>query len=339
MTKISPIRRLLFILLTLTSLYSTAQQQPTTMNKSQNPLLCDPETGICETPLHKSKSITSTQPITNNKPLTIIYFTDPICSSCWGIEPQLRKLKLEYGHEVTVEYKMGGLLPDWSYNSGGISKPSDVAHHWDEVSLYYQMPIDGDVWLEDPLHSSFPPSIAFKAAQLQDNHLAILFLRELREQVFLKKKNITRWEVIETAAQKVGLDALKLKKDYTTVADSFFKEDLKLAASLGVRGFPTFFIQNKEGKQETIYGSKPYEAYERAIKKLFPTTTSQSYSKQWGELFKTYPTLTAKEFSVLTDQSLSASTNQLKELTKQNVLKELTTKNGSLWSINNVKEK
>lgn len=127
--------------------------------------------------------------------------------------------------------------------------------------------------------------------------------------------------------------------DYNTVADSLFKEDLKLAASLGVRGFPTIFIQNKQGEQETIYGSKPYEAYEHAIKKLLPTVASQSYSKQWEELFKTYPTLTAKEFSILSEQSLAASSEQLKELTKQNLLKELTTKNGSLWSISDIKKK
>ena len=101
------------------------------------------------------------------RPVKIVYFTDPICSSCWGIEPQLRQLKLEYGPYLDIEYRMGGLLPNWSYNSGGISKPSDVAHHWDEVSLHYDMPIDGDVWLEDPLDSSYPPSIAFKAAQIK----------------------------------------------------------------------------------------------------------------------------------------------------------------------------
>jgi hypothetical protein len=55
---------------------------------------------------------------------------------------------------MEVKYRMGGLLTDWSYNNGGISKPSDVAHHWDEVSVYYDMPIDGNVWLEDPLPSS-----------------------------------------------------------------------------------------------------------------------------------------------------------------------------------------
>src|SRR5690554_7679262 len=73
---------------------------------------------------------------------------------------------------------MGGLLPDWNYNSGGISSPKDVAGHWDEVSVHYDMPIDGDLWLEDPLNSSYPPSIAFKAAQMQDEEKAFLFMRD-----------------------------------------------------------------------------------------------------------------------------------------------------------------
>lgn len=124
----------------------------------------------------------------------------------------MRKLKLEYGDQLEVIYKMGSLLPDWSYNSGGISKPSDVAHHWDEVSIYYDMPIDGDVWLEDPLPSSYPPSIACKAAQMQNEDKAILFLREIREMVFLEKKNITKWEHIALAAKKTGLKYRAVKK-------------------------------------------------------------------------------------------------------------------------------
>src|SRR5690606_23094577 len=132
-----------------------------------NPLLCDIETGMCETT--DGKTATSSNIVqAGKKSIKLIYYTDPICSSCWGIEPQLRKLKLEYGNAIKIDYRMGGLLPDWSYNSGGIGKPSDVASHWDEVSAHYDMPIDGDVWLEDPLDSSYPPSIAFKAAQMQD---------------------------------------------------------------------------------------------------------------------------------------------------------------------------
>ena len=181
------------ILLLLTINACQGQQNSTKMDNSNknNPLLCDPEKGICELPTTTSND--SKHAITaQKKAIKIVYYTDPIFSSCWGIEPQLRKLKLEYGNDIEIEYRMGGLLPDWSYNSGGISKPSDVAGHWDEVSKYYDMPIDGDVWLEDPLNSSYPPSIAFKAAQMQDLDKAVLFLRSMRELLFLQKKNITK---------------------------------------------------------------------------------------------------------------------------------------------------
>lgn len=271
----------------------------------------------------------------NKKPVKIIYYTDPICSSCWGIEPQLRKLKLEYGNNIEVEYRMGGLLPNWSYNSGGISKPSDVAHHWDEVSVYYDMPIDGNVWLEDPLPSSYPPSIAFKAAQMQDNEKAILFLREIREMVFLQKKNITKWEHLEFAGKKVGLDTVKFKADYEGKAKELFEEDLKLGRELGVRGFPTIFFTDTAGNKEIVYGSKPYAFYETSVLKLCPTAVKSEYSKNWETLFTKYPSLTAKEFSELSGTPRTESEKLLNDLVTKGELEKYTTKNGSIWTRKN----
>lgn len=314
---------------------SSCQSQTQTKMKSKhiNPLLCDIETGMCEmlAGVEKDSAVNVVQP--TQKPVKVIYYTDPICSSCWGIEPQLRKLKLEYGNTIEIEYRMGGLLPDWSYNSVGISKPSDVAHHWDEVSVYYDMPIDGDVWLEDPLHSSYPPSIAFKAAQLQSNEKAILFLREIREMVFLQKKNITKWEHLKAAAKKVSLNIEQLKSDYEGKAKDRFQEDLKLGKELGVRGFPTMFFVDKKGNKELVYGAKPYSFYEVAVLKLAPAPSKNKYRKDWEDLFARYPTLTAKEFSELSGIPRNGSAHLLDELTAKEKLYKLNTKNGSLWKL------
>lgn len=305
------------------------QSQTKKEMENNNLLICDPVEGICGIPDSTTKTEITAQ--STEKPIKVIYFTDPICSSCWGIEPQLRKLKLEYGNSLEIEYRMGGLLPDWSYNSGGISKPSDVGHHWDEVSIYYDMPIDGDVWLEDPLHSSFPPSIAFKAAQIQDEEKAVVFLREIREMVFLQKKNIAKWEHIETAAKKVGLDAEQLKKDYEGKAKTLFEEDLKLAKSYGVRGFPTIFFLDNTGNKEIVYGSKPYALYKTSVLKLHSSATKNEYSKNWEALFAKYHSLTAKEFAELSETPRAESEKQLNELVTKGHLEKLTTKNGSIW--------
>lgn len=296
-----------------------------------NPLLCNPETGLCEMPGSGNEKLASIEVQPNTKPVKVIYFTDPICSTCWGIEPQLRKLKLEYGDSIEIEYRMGGLLPDWSYNSGGISKPSDVAHHWDEVSAYYDMPIDGDVWLEDPLDSSYPPSIAFKAAQLQDHEKSILFLRAIREMVFMEKKNITKWEHLELAAKNVGLDVAKLKSDFDGQAKADFEADLKVARGYGVRGFPSLFFEAASGAKEFVYGAKPYAYYEMAVLKLFPNAEKTVYSKSWESLFNTYNSFTAKEFTELAGISRNQSEQLLKRLVLKRSLEKLTTKNGSIW--------
>jgi predicted DsbA family dithiol-disulfide isomerase len=300
-----------------------------------NPLLCDIETGMCETTGDTSDTTTNNKVQSTKKSVKLIYYTDPICSSCWGIEPQLRKLKLEYGDAIEIDYRMGGLLPDWSYNSGGIGKPSDVASHWDEVSAHYDMPIDGDLWLEDPLDSSYPPSIAFKAAQMQDGEKAMLFLREMREMVFLKKKNISKWEHLVTAAKNVNLDVAQLKTDFEGKAKKLFEEDLKLGRELGVRGFPTIFVVDDAGNKEIVYGTRPYAFYEMAILKSNQNATKSEYRKDWETLFSKYPTLTAKEFSELSGNPRTESERMLNELSDNGKLEKFTTKNGSIWTVKN----
>ena len=305
------------------------------MQEQKNLLMCDPETGICEIPTNSDEPATQSTIKATEKSIKIIYYTDPICSSCWGIEPQLRKLKLEYGNSFEIEYKMGGLLKDWSYNSGGISKPSDVAHHWDEVSAYYDMPIDGDIWLTDPLSSSYPPSIAFKAAAIQDNEKAILFLRILKEMVFLEKKNITKWEYLEAATTKVELNILQFKADYEGNAIELFNADLQLGRQLGVRGFPTLFFTNESGQTEMVYGTKPYEIYENALLKLNPKAIKTNYDKTWVSVYSNFNSLTAKEFAVLTETDRTDSEKTLNNLTAQGKLEQLSTKNGAIWKLKN----
>jgi putative protein-disulfide isomerase len=318
---------LIILALLLNSRYQaqTNKKMEEKNKKNSNPLLCDPEKGFCEIPSSSSNN--------QQKPIKLIYFTDPICSSCWGIEPQLRKLKLEYGNDIEIEYRMGGLLPDWSYNSGGISKPSDVANHWDEVSVHYDMPIDGDIWIEDPLHSSYPPSIAFKAAQMEDESKAIAFLRRIREMVFLEKKNITKWEYLKAAAIEVGLDTLKLKTNYETQAIQLFQKDLEIAKNIGVRGFPTLFFIDSSNNQQMLYGYKGYGSFEEAVLKSHPKATKINYDATWSNLFKKYPTLTTKEFSELSNITKANSEILLQKLVDEGLLNKLSYKNGVLWLI------
>lgn len=294
-----------------------------------NTMQCDIETGVCEMP----ESFTDGIITAKQKPVRLIYFTDPICSSCWGIEPQMRKLKLEYGDFFDIEYRMGGLLPSWEvYGGSDVANPTEVAQHWEEAGAYYEMPIDGDLWLEDPLHSSYPPSIAFKAAQLQGEEKANYFLRRMKEMIFLEKKNITKWENLQQAALESGLDAEKLKIDFEGKGKELFNEDLQLKRQLGVRGFPTIFFTDKEDNRFKVYGSKPYENFEQALLKLYPQAIKQLINPSYENIFSHYPTVTTKEFSVLTDQNFEDVEKLLNDLYEQKKIDKYISKNGALWT-------
>lgn len=301
-------------------------------NKEQiNPMMCDPETGICEIPGAPAPAHEINISVQQHK-VHIFYFTDPICSSCWGIEPQLRKLKLEYGNYFDIEYRMGGLLKGWDVYSGkDVSGPASVAQHWDEAAAYYDMPIDGDLWIEDPLDSSYPPSVAFKAAQLQGTEKGLLFLRRIKEMVFLEKRNITKWEHLLQAALEAGLDTGAFKKDFEGSAKGLFEEDLSLARQLGVRGFPSIFFTDDNNNRVLVYGSKPYEQYEQALLKLNPNALKKIIDASWEHIFSHYVTVTTREFAVLTNRSKEAAGMVLKDLHEQQKIEKQDSKNGILW--------
>lgn len=293
---------------------------------------CDMESGICEIPKVSDKSENSIV----NKPIKLLYFTDPICSSCWGIEPQLRKLKQEYGEYFHIEYRMGGLLKSWEeYGGSDVNGPQSVARHWEEAGAYYNMPIDGDVWNEDPLHSSYPPAVAFKAAQLQGSHQAERFLRRMKEMVFTEKKNITRKEHLLTAAKDAGLDQNRFEYDYQHKAAELFEQDLLMATEWGVRGFPTIYFMDEDDNRFKVYGSKPYHVYEEALLKLIPGKAIKDSASSFESIFKGFDTVTLKEFAVFFDKSLEEAESILHEFEEQKKVKRIVRKAGIIWKVAN----
>ncbi len=294
---------------------------------SDNSLFCDFDTGICGLPndtqtLHAVAEATA-------KPVNVVYFSDPLCSACWGAEPMLNKLKLEYGDTVHIEYRMGGLLPNWK--AMGNITPARVASHVDEMQRHFQMPMTGEVWTQDTPHSSFPPSIAFKAAQMQDETKATVFLRRLREMFFVEAINIAKWEHIVAAATETGLDTAQLQRDYEGKAGELFEQDMELARELGVNGFPTLLFSNRMGKQETLQGAKPYEVFEQAITRVCPDARKQDHPTDWKPIFSQLNTLTTKEFSVLGNRSIADANATLESLAKAGKISKRPTPAGDLW--------
>lgn len=298
-----------------------------------NQIFCDVESGICNLTEQNHQDL-SISPVEQPQKIKIIYFTDPICSSCWGIEPQIRKLKLEYGNYFKLEYRMGGLLQSWTtYAGSDVRKPEDVAAHWDKAGQYYDMPIDGNIWIEDPLDSSYIPCIAFKAAQMQSEQKALHFLRRIKEMVFLEKKNISKLEHLKSAAIDCALNADELLQAINGVAKIKFEEDLQYAKQFGVKGFPSIVFTDANMDHYLLYGFKPYEEFEQAILKWNPFAKKTPINSSYTNLFSVYPTLTTKEFSILTHKNKPEAETFLNELYELNKLNRYSSRNGYLWAL------
>lgn len=266
---------------------------------------------------------------TDEKQFEILYFTDPICSTCWSIQPQLRKLKMNYQNNINLKYLMGGLLPSWeNFNRGGIQKPEDVIVHWGDVYKETKMPIDGSVWLDEPIQSSYPPSVAFKAAQMQNIDKAIIFLRRMNEIVFLESKNISNLNIIKRASYDAGLDIARLLRDMENKALNLFYDDLEYAKDLGIDILPTFVFKVSGEIKEYLYGAQTYDAFEKTILKHHPKIKRSPIENSPKDLFKTFPVLTMREFQFLTASDFAGANQMINELLSYGTIKKVPTKLG-----------
>lgn len=219
-------------------------------------LSCDVSTGLCG----PADSAAATVQVT--------YVTDPICSACWASEPGWRALRYHYDGLLDVRHVYGGLLPGWTgfADAGaGISSPSDVAAHWDEVAHHTGQPIDSRVWAEDPIDSSFPPSVAAVAARLVAADREEAFLRHLREQLFLDGRNIARPVAWGAAADAVGIDRTALMERLVDgSAEQGFRADLAAARSSGAQEFPTVILESEAGRL-AVRGTASFYRLEQAL--------------------------------------------------------------------------
>jgi len=189
--------------------------------------------------------------MTDQPPLELLAFTDPVCTWCWGSEPVLRALRIGYGDQLRIRPVMGRLVEDIRtfYDRanaiGGDPEQANaaIAAHWLEASARHGMPVrsEGFRLFGAETVSTHPQNIACKAAELADPRLAPRYLRRLREASAAEARETGRREVLIELADEVGLDlATFIGRLEDGSAEHAFRADLALTRRAGVRGFPSF---------------------------------------------------------------------------------------------------
>jgi predicted DsbA family dithiol-disulfide isomerase len=187
----------------------------------------------------------------------VTYYTDPACPWSWAAEPGLRRLLAEFGDSLEITYVMGGLAREFR-------KPLETMRHVLDAADASGMPVDPRVWLDAPPRSSYPASLAVKAAAEQG--LDAPYLRVVREGIMAGRRALDTPDALIDAARRVpGLDvdrfAIDLRSNAITEAFGADIERARTAApethTAEVRRvpFPSFEFRGADGIVHGVYDS------------------------------------------------------------------------------------
>ncbi len=277
----------------------------------------------------------------------LVYYTDPICSSCWLAEPFLNKLLIEYGDEIDIEVRMGGLLESWEYyqpTNSTMPKDLYLSEMWTNLGRKYGVIMDGKIWTDYPIQSSFPACIAYYAAKKQGNKKALHFLHTLREMVFLQHKDISKEHHVISAAIQCKLDLGQFVTDYKSgIAELDFKRDLIERDIWKITSYPSMVFYNENFQ------------YKKYVKHINNNTSGEEIYKDWeaimfelsnGEITKkkaeinavkileNFYGMTTTELNSINEEGIEKVNADLHEsFVKGDVIKEENTE-VNYWSIN-----
>jgi len=206
----------------------------------------------------------------------LVYYTDPICSSCWLAEPFLNKLLIEYGDNLDIEVRMGGLLESWEYyqpSNSTLPKELYLSEMWTSLGRKYGVIMDGKIWTDYPIQSSFPACIAYYAAKKQGNKKALHFLHTLREMVFLQHKDISNEHHVISAAIQCKLDLGQFVTDFKSgIAEHDFKRDLIERDIWKINSYPSMVFYNESFQ------------YKKYVKHINSNNRGEDIYKDWEDI-------------------------------------------------------
>ncbi|MEW5926100.1 MAG: DsbA family protein [Gemmatimonadota bacterium] len=231
--------------------------------------------------------------------LDIEYYTDPLCCWSWALAPAGRRLRYEFGDQISWRYRLGGMIADWSGFSdplNGVDSAAQMGPYWYQMRVEHQVLVDERIWAEDPPASSYPASVACKAAERQGPEQGERYLRRVREAVTLERRNVARREVLlELAAELAdagGLDREQFERDLGTEAVLWsFRDDVKEARYRGIGRFPSLVVHPARGPSRLLVGFRPYEVLREQVVQLAPGIASVrtagcigAYVRYWGRV-------------------------------------------------------
>ena len=210
--------------------------------------------------------------------LDIEYYTDPLCCWSWALEPAWRRLRFEFGDQISWRYRFGGMIANWRSFSDPLNNVDSAAQmgpYWYQMRLEHQVVVDERIWAEDPPASSYPASVACMAGERQGSEAGERYLRRVREAAMLERRNVAQRDVLLELATELedagGLEREQFERDLASEAALWsFRDDVKEARYRGIGRFPSLVVHPARGPSRLLVGFRPYDVLREQIVQLAP---------------------------------------------------------------------
>lgn len=199
----------------------------------------------------------------------LIYVADPMCSWCWGFSPVLEEVTRRYHDRVSLQLMMGGLRPG-NTERFDESRRAYILQHWHAVHKRTGQPFNFQLQMEPAFtYDTEPASRATAVTRQLAPGQEWAFLKSVQEAFYVQNADVTKADVLENLAVKLGMDASQFRQ---TFQDPQTKpvvwEEFDQARQLGVSGFPT--LLGRQGKSVTtlMHGYQDFESLKVLIEQF-----------------------------------------------------------------------
>ena len=174
-----------------------------------------------------------------------LYFTDPMCSWCYGFGPEVDKLHQEFIETIPLAVIMGGLRPDET-------KPTpkkladEISHHWQMVEKASGNPFDYSFFEKHPdfIYDTAPACKAVITAGKIDQGQILNYQNELQYQFYGQGQDPTKLETFSLVAEKIGLDKDTFETLYETPEmEEHLRQNFSISRQFGINAYPTLVIR------------------------------------------------------------------------------------------------
>jgi len=202
--------------------------------------------------------------------MKVIYVYDALCGWCYGFSPVITQMEKKYGSQLDFEVISGGMITGNRIGPiGEVAGYIKTAYKDVESATGVEF---GEAFLHETLEdggaifTSIPPAIAMAVFKSHKPDKQVDFAAALQKAIYFEGKEPNELSTYGELAKTFGLDSAAFiaqmkKPEYEALANKEFQ----MAASLGVRGFPTVLIL-KDGQYEQIsHGYMPLSTFEKRI--------------------------------------------------------------------------